>query len=73
MININKTVYCVFVHPSAQPTASGLHDFDYPSLLDTGIGIDGLSEISHVKRVPLPPELVEQFGRILVDLLFPFE
>ena len=44
---------------------SGLHDYDYPSLIDTGIGLDALPEVSNVKRVPLPPELVEQFGRIL--------
>ncbi|XP_060597073.1 nuclear pore complex protein Nup155-like [Ruditapes philippinarum] len=48
----------------SQPSVSGLHDFDYPSLLETGIGLDNLSEISNLKRVPLPPELVEQFGRM---------
>ncbi|XP_052776486.1 nuclear pore complex protein Nup155-like isoform X2 [Mya arenaria] len=48
----------------SQPTVSGLHDFDYPSLLDTGVGLEGLSEISQIKRVPLPPELVEQFSRM---------
>ncbi|XP_052257804.1 nuclear pore complex protein Nup155-like [Dreissena polymorpha] len=47
-----------------QPSVSGLHDFDYPSLLETSTGLDALSEVSHVKRVPLPPELVEQFGRM---------
>ncbi|WAR23622.1 NU155-like protein, partial [Mya arenaria] len=49
---------------TSQPTVSGLHDFDYPSLLDTGVGLEGLSEISQIKRVPLPPELVEQFSRM---------
>lgn len=43
---------------------SGLHDIDYPSLIESGIGLDTLPEVSNVKRVPLPPELVEQFGRI---------
>ncbi|KAL4235731.1 hypothetical protein ACF0H5_004123 [Mactra antiquata] len=47
-----------------QPSVSGLHDYDYPSLSETGIGLDALSEITNVKRVPLPPELLEQFGRM---------
>ncbi|XP_050400754.1 nuclear pore complex protein Nup155 isoform X1 [Patella vulgata] len=47
-----------------QPTVSGLHDYDYPSLLEVGMGIDSLREVSSAKRVPLPPELVEQFGRM---------
>ena len=51
---------------AAQPSVSGLHDYDYPSLLESGIGLEALPEVSNVKRVPLPPELVEQFGRILV-------
>ncbi|KAJ8305762.1 hypothetical protein KUTeg_016307 [Tegillarca granosa] len=45
-----------------QPSVSGLHDFDYPSLPESGIGLECLAEVSNVKRVPLPPELVEQFG-----------
>ena len=49
---------------SDQPTVSGLHDYDYPSLMESGMGLDALPEVSNVKRVPLPPELVEQFGRI---------
>jgi len=59
----------LFYSFAAQPSVSGLHDFDYPSLLETGVGVDTLSEITNVKRVPLPPELVEQFGRILDTLL----
>jgi len=47
-----------------QPSLSGLHDHDYPSLPDVGVGLDSLSELSVEKRVPLPPELVEQFGRM---------
>lgn len=50
---------------SDQPNVSGLQDFDYPSLIDARVSMDILPELSDVKRVPLPPELVEQFGRIL--------
>ena len=44
---------------------SGLHDFDYPSLLEAGVGLDALPELTTSKRLPLPPELTEQFDRIL--------
>lgn len=47
-----------------QPSLSGLNELDYPSLPEAGISIDSLCEICNVKRVPLPPELVEQFGRM---------
>lgn len=43
---------------------SGLHDFDYPSLLEAGVGLDTLPELTSVKRMPLPPELTEQFDRM---------
>ncbi|XP_013406007.1 nuclear pore complex protein Nup155 [Lingula anatina] len=46
------------------PTASGLNDYDYPSITDTRAGLVSLPELSTVKRVPLPPELVEQFGHM---------
>ena len=48
-----------------QPSLSGLNELDYPSLPEAGISIENLCEICNVKRVPLPPELVEQFERIL--------
>ncbi|XP_062607131.1 nuclear pore complex protein Nup155-like [Saccostrea cucullata] len=47
-----------------QPSLSGLNELDYPSLPEAGISIENLCEISNVKRVPLPPELVEQFERM---------
>ncbi|KAK3089178.1 hypothetical protein FSP39_001520 [Pinctada imbricata] len=47
-----------------QPSDSGLSDLDYPSLAEAGFAIDVLAEINNVKRVPLPPELLEQFGRM---------
>ncbi|GFN98864.1 nuclear pore complex protein nup155-like [Plakobranchus ocellatus] len=47
-----------------QASLSGLYDQDYPNLAEVGYGLDSVSEISIEKRVPLPPELVEQFGRL---------
>lgn len=54
-----------------QPNSSGLHDFDYPSLIEAGLGLEALPEVTSVKRLPLPPELTEQFDRILYIKLEP--
>ena len=51
--------------PTVQPTVSGLLDFDYPSLADPKIGLGSVRELGDIRKVPLPVELVEQFGRIL--------
>ncbi|KAJ7399497.1 hypothetical protein BTVI_114415 [Pitangus sulphuratus] len=48
------------------PTVSGMSDMDYPLQGPGLLSIPNLPEISSVRRVPLPPELVEQFGRILM-------
>uniref|UniRef100_UPI00358FCAB3 nuclear pore complex protein Nup155-like n=1 Tax=Myxine glutinosa TaxID=7769 RepID=UPI00358FCAB3 len=46
------------------PGVSGMSDIDYP-LLGTGqVSLPRLLEIGPVRRVPLPPELVEQFGHM---------
>lgn len=45
---------------------SGLNDYDYPNLLEAGICLDGLPEVGNVKKMQLPGELVEQFGRIFL-------
>lgn len=46
---------------------SGMSDMDYPLQGPGLLSIPNLPEISSVRRVPLPPELVEQFGRILME------
>ncbi|OXB66694.1 hypothetical protein ASZ78_013085 [Callipepla squamata] len=48
------------------PTVSGMTDMDYPLQGPGLLSIPNLPEISSIRRVPLPPELVEQFGRILM-------
>ncbi|XP_023568499.1 nuclear pore complex protein Nup155 [Octodon degus] len=47
------------------PTVSGMSDMDYPLQGPDLLSVPNLPEISSIRRVPLPPELVEQFGRIL--------
>ncbi|XP_061215354.1 nuclear pore complex protein Nup155 [Neopsephotus bourkii] len=46
------------------PTVSGMSDMDYPLQGPGLLSIPNLPEISAVRRVPLPPELVEQFGHM---------
>lgn len=47
------------------PTLSGVSDMDYPLQGPGLLSVPNLPELSAVRRVPLPPELVEQFSRIL--------
>ncbi|NXH21655.1 NU155 protein, partial [Bucco capensis] len=46
------------------PTVSGMAAMDYPLQGPGLLSIPNLPEISSVRRVPLPPELVEQFGHM---------
>lgn len=46
------------------PCVSGLHDYDYPSFLNSGLGMDIFTEIGDIRKVPLPAELVEHFGHM---------
>nr|KAF6490461.1 nucleoporin 155 [Molossus molossus] len=46
------------------PTASGMSDMDYPLQGPGLLSVPNLPEISSIRRVPLPPELVEQFGHM---------
>ncbi|NXJ15091.1 NU155 protein, partial [Odontophorus gujanensis] len=46
------------------PTVSGMTDMDYPLQGPGLLSIPNLPEISSIRRVPLPPELVEQFGHM---------
>ncbi|KAG7264496.1 hypothetical protein CRUP_020634 [Coryphaenoides rupestris] len=51
------------VYSQNAPSLSGTSDMDYP-LQGPGL-LPNLPELTAVRRVPLPPELVEQFGRML--------
>ncbi|KAF7243992.1 hypothetical protein EYD10_09814 [Varanus komodoensis] len=46
------------------PSVSGMSDMDYPLQGPGLLLIPSLPEISSIRRVPLPPELVEQFGHM---------
>ena len=60
---INKCFVLLLVD---NPTVSGMSDMDYPLQGPGLLSVPNLPEISSIRRVPLPPELVEQFGRILL-------
>lgn len=47
------------------PTASGLSDHDYPNLSGLAMGLANFTQIKTLNKVPLPPEVMEHFGRIL--------
>ncbi|XP_041042883.1 nuclear pore complex protein Nup155 isoform X1 [Carcharodon carcharias] len=46
------------------PSLSGMTDMDYPLQGPGLVSLPNLPEISPIRRVPLPPELVEQFGHM---------
>ncbi|XP_029434414.1 nuclear pore complex protein Nup155 isoform X2 [Rhinatrema bivittatum] len=46
------------------PTVSGMSDMDYPLQGPGLLSVPNLPEISAIRRVPLPPELMEQFGHM---------
>ncbi|XP_048037305.1 nuclear pore complex protein Nup155 isoform X1 [Megalobrama amblycephala] len=46
------------------PSLSGMSDMDYPLQGPGLISVPSLPELSTIRRVPLPPELVEQFGHM---------
>ncbi|TNN81209.1 Nuclear pore complex protein Nup155 [Liparis tanakae] len=46
------------------PSLSGVSDMDYPLQGPGLLSVPNLPELSAVRRVPLPPELVEQFSQI---------
>lgn len=46
------------------PSLSGVSDMDYPLQGPALISVPSLPELSSIRRVPLPPELVEQFGHM---------
>lgn len=63
MHNHNHLLLIVLID---MPSLSGVSDMDYPLQGPGLLSVPNLPELSAVRRVPLPPELVEQFSRILL-------
>ncbi|KAM9841021.1 nuclear pore complex protein Nup155 [Aulostomus maculatus] len=51
------------------PSLSGVSDMDYPLQGPGLLSVPNLPELSAVRRVPLPPELVEQFSHMQCNCL----
>ena len=58
-------VYLVYSNVLGVPTGSGKSDYDYPALTASIPSLEALPFYSPTQRTPLPPDLVEQFDRIL--------
>ncbi|MEE6458037.1 hypothetical protein FKM82_000160 [Ascaphus truei] len=54
----------LYVPAPNSPTVSGVSEMDYPLQGPGLLTIPSLPELSAIRRVPLPPELVEQFGHM---------
>lgn len=52
------------------PTYSGFTDQDYPNLSGLALGLTNFTQIKTLSKVPLPPEVMEHFGRILFMIFF---
>lgn len=52
--------------PQASPTASGLVEHDYPSIPNLTMAPTNLPQLKTHNKVPLPPEIMENFNRILL-------
>ncbi|XP_061119630.1 nuclear pore complex protein Nup155 isoform X2 [Conger conger] len=54
----------LYVPAHNMPSLSGVSDMDYPLQGPGLLTVPSLAELSAVRRVPLPPELVEQFSHM---------
>lgn len=53
------------VVPHMNPTGSGASDNDYPNLSRLPPALSNIPQIKTANKVPLPPEILERFNRIL--------
>lgn len=53
------------VTPQTGPTASGLSDYDYPTLMSITQAADNMTQMRTLTKVPLPTDIVEHLNRIL--------
>lgn len=51
------------------PTVSGLTDHDYPNLTGYSGSTNSMQQIRLFNKVPLPPEVLEHFNRILCSVI----
>lgn len=68
-------VMIFYVYPYSQKhmftggaTVSGLSELDYPTVSSLS-SLASVSQLHTLNKVPLPPEIMEHFGRILYTLV----
>lgn len=63
--NAPRLIDFMNINPQTGSTASGLTDQDYPTLSGMSHVMNNMTQIKCVNNVPLPPEIVDHFTRIL--------
>lgn len=63
--NAPRLIDFMNINPQTGSTASGLTDQDYPTLSGMSHMTNNMTQIKCVNNVPLPPEIVDHFTRIL--------
>lgn len=65
--NAPRLIDLMNVNTQSGSTASGLTDNDYPTLSGMPLAVSNMTQIKCVNTVPLPPEIVDHFTRILLS------
>lgn len=63
--NAPRLIDLMNINSQSGPTASGLTDNDYPTLSGLPLALSNMIQIKCINNVPLPPEIVDHFTRIL--------
>lgn len=66
--NAPRLIDLMNVNTQSGSTASGLTDNDYPTLSGIPLTVSNMTQIKCVNTVPLPPEIVDHFTRILLSI-----
>lgn len=59
------TLYDMLNISQNSPTVSGLTDHDYPNMTGYSVTTNSIHQMRLFNKVPLPPEVLEHFNRIL--------
>lgn len=63
--NAPRLIELMKINTQSGSTASGLTDNDYPTLSGMPLALNNMTQIKCINNVPLPPEIVDHFTRIL--------
>lgn len=63
--NAPRLIDLMNINPQSGSTASGLTDNDYPTLSSIPLALNNMTQIKCINNIPLPPEIIDHFTRIL--------